>query len=243
MFPRTCSIVMFSLFLFSAAGESQANDIIDFEMIPGDTAEEGLLIDDQFLSTHGVTFRLEGTTAKPRLAKVGEPVYAFAGYPNDDGADTPAPDQAFDIGDFFLTDDAAIGLWHALIIEYATPVSAASGHIIDIDGAATGQSGWHFGENEQFTVEARASNGDILDSVILTAGDPLTGDGMVTPWWFDIGTEEIHSIRIDYTGTKPESYVGLAFDNFSPSEVPEPASLSLLLIGAGAAMLLRRRAA
>jgi hypothetical protein len=106
---------------------------------------------------------------------------------------------------FFLTDDGVIsGPPAPLIITYASPVDAAYGQIIDIDG----QEGW--------TVDARDAKDVVLTSVVLNAGDPGTGDGVATPFSFKRATADIYSIRLRYTGASVGA-VGLAFDNFSPA--------------------------
>ncbi len=200
--------------------QSQAGtvDIIDFETIPGATPVETMDIFDQFLLLHGVTFSLENG-ALPRICELGSPRVAFAGFPNDSGDDAIAPDQSIDIGQYLLTDDASIGYVSPLIIDYSTPVNACGGVLIDIDGGSTGQQGWPPGIDEAWTIEARGENDEVLDSVVLTAGDPLTGDGMITPWSFELPSDEIHSLRFVYTGTKPPGSAGFAFDNFTPSHI------------------------
>ena len=206
-----------------------AADVIDFETIPGDVPSEGLAITTQFQASYGVTFALE-SGGTPMLAQVGAPATAFMGPPSDSGHDTPAADQG--VGQFFLTDDQSVGgPPSALIIGYDTPVSAASGVIIDIDGDSTGQP---VSGDEAWTIQARDDMDAVLDTVVLTAGDPGTGDGLAVPWSFNLGSDTIYSIRLSYTGTKT-SAVGLAFDNFSPTEpIPEPATIALAAIGLAA---------
>jgi hypothetical protein len=209
---------------------------IDFETIPGGTPTEGLVIHDQFRATLGVTFELEGG-GYPILARVGEPMTAFGG-----GAtnlpDTPMPEAAALVGEFFLTDDGAVSAPPApLIVRYDTPVSAASGVLIDVDG-------WD-AIFEAFRVEARGIDDAVLETIELIG--TIEGDGQVAPWSFERLLEDIHSIRISYFGNK-ERGIGLAFDYFSPSSpfeppVPEPGTIALVGLGLGILGARRRTAA
>lgn len=177
--------------------------LIDFETVPGATVADGLAIDTQYRAQYHVSFRLSGADAAPPiLAQVGNPPTAFYNDQPNLG-DTPAPGQHD--GMFFLTDDGVIQDPPApLVITYEEPVGAAYGEVLDIDG------------NEEWTVEARDANGNVLDSVVLTAGKPGTGDAIATPFSFQHATADIHSLRIRYTGEMGVA-VGLAFDNFSPA--------------------------
>jgi hypothetical protein len=192
-----------------ACFSAQAQQTINFENIPGDQPREGLVVFDQFKSTHGVTFRFEDGSPVI-LAKVGPPVFGFQGPgPNgqlNGGSDTPAPGQ--NIGSYFLTRKGLVKP-PPLIIEYTTPVRAASGYLIDIDGSNTTT------DSEEFTVEIRDQNNRVLQSVFLDRNTPGTGDGIATPFSFTRPMNDIYSIRIVCSGTRPG--FGIAFDNFSPS--------------------------
>jgi hypothetical protein len=172
---------------------------IDFETIPGATAQEGLVISDQFAATHGVTFQLEGG-GNPVLAEVGSPVSAFLGPPNDTTPDTPLAGQ--NIGQYFLTDDGSLNTSSSnLIIRYDPPTAAASGIILDIDSS------------EVFTIEARGASDAVLQTITVEAGDPGTGDGRATRWSFSRMDTDIASLR--FVGERPVGNFGLGFDNFS----------------------------
>lgn len=183
--------------------------LIDFETIPGGAPMDGLTIDTQFKALYGVSFGFDkdgdgkpDPGASPVLAKVGDPETAFS-YDAKGVGDTAAPGQ--DIGSYFLTDDGVVGPPPSpLIISYTTPVAAAYGQIIDIDG----MEGW--------TIETRDASDKVLDAVVLNAGDPGTGDGIATPFSFKHASADIASLRLRYTGMAV-SAVGLAFDNFSPT--------------------------
>ena len=132
-------------------------------------------------ASDGIVFELEDGS-HPVVAEVGDPVSAFG---SNFGGDTPAPDQG--VGSFFLTDDGVLAglLSPALIVSYDPPTSAASGVILDID------------LGEEFTIEAKDDNGRVVDTITLTAGDLLAGDGVATPWSFSRINPDIYSIRFE----------------------------------------------
>lgn len=181
------------------------NATIDFETTPSGASVDRQIISNQFLESHGVSFRFEDGS-HPELAKVGAPLTAFSGPPNNSGADTVAdPDRN---GQFFITDDGVVGAPPPpLLIDYVFPVAAASGEILDISGG------------EAWRIEALDSSGVVIDSMDLTDSDPTAGDGIATPWRVTSNEFDIHQIRISDIGTKTDR-VGLAFDNFSPAGGP-----------------------
>src|SRR5262245_23907604 len=172
--------------------------IITFETIPGfGSPIDGMSIGTQFQSTFGVTFGLEGG-GSPVLAMVGGPQTAFEGY--NFLPDQPAPGT--NVGSFFLTDDGVVaGPPTPLIVSYASPVAAASGVLLDIDGT------------EAWQIQARNASNAVIDIVNLGPNNSL--DGSATSWMFSHGSADIFSIRLVYTGSQTGG-VGLAFDNFSP---------------------------
>lgn len=187
--------------------------LIDFESIPGFGAPvDGMSISNQFESSAGVSFSLENG-GSPVIAQVGDPRTAFQGF--NSLPDQPAPDVP--AGQFFLTDDGFIaGPPETLIVTYSSPVRACSGILIDIDGT------------EEFTVFARGATGSELEHQVLFANNQLDGSG--TLWSFDRAQQDIYSIRIAYTGSQT-SGVGLAFDHFSVSTVPEPSTVLAMSFG------------
>lgn len=193
---------------------------IDFESVPGvGTPTEGLIINNQYLASAGVSFALEGG-GSPRISKVGSPRTAFQGFGLAD--DQPAPGQG--VGTFFLTDDGAFSgslFSPALLVQYASPTAAASGVLLDID----------FGE--AWTIQARDSSSNIVETITINAGDLGTGEGLATLWSFNHASADISSIRFKGTRTLAGGF-GLGFDNFSPtSPVPEPQTFGMFLAGLG----------
>jgi len=205
------------MFVVSAliAANANAAPVINFEVLPsGSVPTDRMMISDQFLSSLGVRFSLEGGGA-PVLARVGTPQTAFAGPPNDTSPDIPAANQG--VGEYFLTDDGALSGLSAkpLIIDYINPTNAAGGDILDIDF------------DERWTIDARDDMGNVLGSVVLAAGDAGTGDGLATRWAFSFADADISSIRLAGERSAAGRF-GLAFDNFTPTTVPLPGAAWML---------------
>ncbi len=177
--------------------------MIDFETVPGSTPSEGLAVSNQYVLDSSVIFRLENGES-PVLAQAGGFPRAFFGPPNGSAADNPAPGQG--TGEFFLTDDGltiASADPPALIIGYGRPTMAASGVLLDVD------------QQETYTIQARDLSENVLATITIADGDPGTGDGVATPWSFDLAEEEIFSIRIQGEGPAPGRF-DYALDNFNP---------------------------
>jgi DNA-binding beta-propeller fold protein YncE len=217
----------FPLGILLVAGTSPVHSqVIDFETLPGG----GPTVDQQEISTeyatYGVTFSLLSRTTgepigSPRIAKAGAPQTAFEGCT---APDTPLPNLG--LGVSFLTDGTSLGVEGDLRIEYSTPVAQASGVILDMDCRVDGGP-----PCEQWTVTAYDSSEAELQVVLLDAPqggenpacvnpDAGQGDSQAFGWSFDVGTPEITSIILRYTGEAGN--VGLAFDNFSVAALPGP---------------------
>ena len=183
-------------------GTSQSKQCltIDFESFENTNPTEGLLISDQFLNQFGVTFELENGSY-PVLARTGSPQTAFSSMY---GSDTPAPNQ--NIGTFFITDDGKLlGLQSIpLIVRFNNPVDSVSAIILDMDF------------DETFTVEARDEKDVPIFTKVIKAGDNLTGDGLATPFGFNLEgcVGAIYSLK--FVGKRNASgSFGLGMDNFS----------------------------
>ncbi len=171
---------------------------IDFETIPGSEPASGLILSDQYRSTFGVTFSLEGG-GHPVLAQVGPPIEAFQGPGGDDN-----PAAGVDVGQFFLTDDGLItNAAPPIILTFDVPIDTFSGCILDMDG------------NERFEIEARDIDGNIVVSEILVA-DPSWPDGSLQCWGFNLPGCQGVIKTITYRGTKSDGVgFGLGMDAFS----------------------------
>lgn len=185
------------------------NGIINFEKLPdGSTPADGAVITNQFKDSHGISFSIEGG-GDVTIAKVGAPATAFTCDTNCPSAGKPREDGTTDaeVGDYFLTQDSGSkGAKRPLLITYESPVSAASGSMLDIDAL------------EKWTIEALSVSGAVIESVVLEDTGDNKNDGKTSYWSIDRkGTRDIASIRI--RGEKPSGGLGIAFDLFSPSQV------------------------
>lgn len=187
-------------------------ETIDFECDPGTGLPflDTEVVTDQYdIAPYFVRFSLigEDSTVGPRIARVGSPRTAFTGPvrsecgvgPTDH--DMPAADQS--VGCFFLTDDQSTSTSHDLRIDYTVPTFQAAGRILDV------QAG---GFTEEWTITAHDELDAPFRTIVITEGDPGTGDGIATTWAFDADTL-IHAVELVYTGG---GNPGLAFDFFSP---------------------------
>jgi hypothetical protein len=145
------------------------------------------------------------------------------GFAGSFGTDTADPGFTAQLGNWFLRSPIPGGDFGNFVIQYSSsfPVTAASGEIWDIDGTQAGLT-------EQYTVQAYDSSNNLLATIVSPTGTldssiaPLDGQ----PWVFAFSglTAGIDRIVIDFTGTKPAG-IGLAFNNFNPTAVPEPGAL------------------
>ena len=227
---------VFSLAVFTGIiGLSVTSDavlLVDFEdavSYGGDNAQ----ISNQYVGSHGVSFSLMAGATKG-TAIAGLPTYELIGdsdpvrgflYDQGSAYDVEAPAHSGKLGRFFMkaVGDVSTNGYVKLIIDYAFAVNAASGQIWDIDGHSNGTERWE--------VKAYDSGGTELHSLLSPDGvghGPGSLDG--SPWGWAIAVDNIWKIEIEFIGTKT-SGVGLAFDNFSPSEIPEPGMMSLIGLG------------
>ncbi len=219
------SITLSILAAFALAGSANAQ-AIDFETLPGGSpTTDQQLISDEYEAEHGIRFDLVDpitllSIGSPQIAKVGAPQTAFAGC----GSDTPLDGQG--IGDSFLTDDNAVSNQAGtLLLTYTDPVAQAAGAILDIDR----RTGPTF---EEWTIEALDATMAVIDTVVLTAPNGISecggpngfGDGRAFGFLFDHATADIHFILLRYTGNAGS--IGLAFDNFTPTTIPPPPTVT-----------------
>jgi hypothetical protein len=220
--------------------------VIDFETVPGGAPADQLAISTQYQASFGVTFSLQdGGT--PFLEKTGASDSGH-GFWNEgpDTFDTEAAVHAGELGNYFLRFGTTT-LFNApgpiLIINYASPVNAASAEIWDIDAAPGGVDGW-----EAWTITARDTAGAAIDTITSPIGidESLAAslNGKPWSWSFSHASNDISSIAIQFSGTA--SRVGLAFDNFSPASALVPIPAAAWLFGSGLLGLIgiaRRKAA
>jgi hypothetical protein len=209
---------------------------IDFETLPsGAATTDNMLINAQYEAEFGIRFSLVNQNGEkigfPRIAKVGSPLTAFVSCQGDD-----TPDSGLGVGDSFLTDDGVLGNSADLLIEYISPVSEASGVILDVDARSSDP-----GAIESWIVEAYSPSGELLSTAIINApqgpdepgceGFNGEGDGSARGFSFLRANPDIASIQFSYTGNAKLGSVGLAFDNFSPSTAVEELQVELLFLG------------
>jgi hypothetical protein len=233
--------VIVGLIITSAANAQ--NTVIDFETVPGfygTPPPEGLEIDNQFQSSHGVRFDLlnvnnfEPLGESPLLSVVaGDDYFAFQGpnrtsrcAPNQPTRhDMPAANQ--NVGCRFLTDDGVVARADkALRVRYDSGVSAASGTILDIDGEEVWRvSAYGVLNPTSSTPElgfvrlcSDSYSGATTDCTMAAAGD-----GLATSFVVNGGGQQIRSLVIRYDSEQRNRNVGLAFDNFRPdADAPPP---------------------
>lgn len=161
-----------------------------------------------------------------------------AGFSGSFGTDTADPSFGAQLGDWFLRSQVGGSDFGNFVIQYSgSPLpTAASGEIWDIDGTVT--------FTEEYTLQAFDSANNLLATIVSplgvlpSASAPLDGQ----PWVFAFSglTAGISRIVVDFTGTKPAG-IGLAFNNFNPTQVPEPSTLVTMLTVIGGVSLARRR--
>ena len=217
-------LILTAAFLLASPALAQS---IDFETLPdGTPTTDRQLISDQYVAAFGVRFDLVDpitleVVGSPQIAKVGNPQTAFTAC----GPDIPNP--GLGTGDSFLTDDGVLNTAaDTLLLTYSDPVAQAAGVILDTDT----RSGPTY---EEWTVEALDESMNVLETVVLTAPDGPDncnsgqgpGDGAADAFVFDRPSADIKFIVLRYTGTATS--IGLAFDTFSPTQIPPPPTAML----------------
>jgi hypothetical protein len=217
--------------------------VIDFEVVPGATPADQLAISNQYALSEGVTFSLS-TGGTPFLEESGsaDGTTGFIRNFPEEAMEADVEREGYTglgLGGFFLrlgTDNFFAAPVPVLIIDYSTPVAAASAQIWDIDANDFG--------TEQWRVQAFNDAAEVVATVDSPVGlDALTEeslDGLPWNWVIDLGTNvSIHQIRISFIGTKLEN-IGLSFDNFSPTTAEIPAPPAAWLFGTALVGMLHR---
>ncbi len=217
---------------------AQAALIIDFESAPGGGAptDDGAINGVYTDGTTQVQFWLGAIgTVRPLFESVGRPAGdANIGFVNPETPQNDSPNSPGAMGSFFAR-TLGFGQTPLFIIEYLTPVNAASGEIWDIDARRLGGA-------EQWTIRAYSDTSltNLIATQISASGNPNspTGEtddfnGMPYLFGFSALGSPISAITIQYSGTAGN--VGLAFDNFNAdsdiTQVPVPGSFPLLIGG------------
>jgi hypothetical protein len=194
----------------------------------GSTAVDDMIITNQFLR-YGVLFGIDNdlngipdTNAWAYLEKTGDD--GDNGFQNRYGIfDTAMDGYSNQLGNYFLRTIAVDpdNEQQVLLVSYTTPVDKASAEIWDLDANFSGSNPDYHGE-EQWKIEALDENQQVITNLLspigIDWGSSDTLDGL--PWSFEIDAEDekmIAALRISFTGNR-ESYVGIAFNNFSPAD-------------------------
>ncbi len=218
--------------LMACVSQPAAAAVIDFETTPGG----GTPVDNAalaapyniagggtvafFFDNNGNNSFDPGTDTLPVFEAYGQD--GTDGFANEHTGvnDTANGGLAGQLGNFFLRQLQPGTPPPPFIVDYNTTqiITALSGEIWDIDGTPT--------NTEQWQVEALDSANNVLTSQLSPLGDNLALDGL--PWVFSFSglPAGFDKVRITFVGSKT-SGLGLAFNNFNPTAVPEPGTLLL----------------
>ncbi|WP_197356116.1 PEP-CTERM sorting domain-containing protein [Aureliella helgolandensis] len=162
---------------------------------------------------------------------------------HDTGRDATAQEQ---LGDYFLRQGGGIEnpKGTAFVIDYNQGVLALSGEIWDIDSTQKNNNQKY----ESWRVVAYGEDDSYVAHVDSPKGIHHSKNGSLDslPWVFSVESSAklIHQVVILYTGSATS--VGLAFNNFNPTQAappvaPEPSSLMVFGMGALSCIRFRRR--
>lgn len=226
-------LIGFCLYFISSLLNTGHATLIDFETVPGGVPSDKLAVSTQYQSIFGVSFSLQGG-GTPYLEQTGTSDTGH-GFWNAVAMtyDTEAVGYEGGLGGYFLrfgTTTFSDAPGPILIIDYNTPVSAASAQIWDIDAAPNNTNGY-----ESWTITARDLTGGVIDTIHSPVGIdenfPTSLNAKPWTWSFDHASNDIYSIAIEFSGTA--SRVGLAFDNFTPASAVVPIPAAVWLFGTG----------
>jgi hypothetical protein len=239
------------LALFTAS-TADAQGLLDFEHTPLGVApvDNGPLNNAYnipggtvrfYFDTNGNNKFDSATDARPAFEHIGgDAVDGFESHYSGQ-PDTARPGYESQLGNWFLrTPNGISGLPPGpFIAAYSTsiPIRELSGEIWDIDGGPDN------GGSEQWRVDVLNGSGAVLRTLLSPNGN--IGGGLDSldslPWVFQFKglPDGVTDLRLTYIGSKTDG-IGLAFNNFSPTEaVPEPSGSIILVATLG--LLSRRR--
>ncbi len=209
------------LILLGLGITAKASPIVtDFE---GLGLAEGALVTNQIA---GVTF--EGAI----LVKPGGPEFGFTNNVGGVFFDTVLPGESF-AGDFIS--DVPVGgdpiVAGIIGLLFDVPINDLRFYVADIDSG--------IGFSDVFTAKAFNTGGSLIETIVVTAGSPSTGDGVATP----IAFAAFGISRVELTLDDGRGRGGWGVDHLSFTPVPEPTSVAIwLLLGlTGLAYGIRRR--
>lgn len=209
---RCAAAAAILLAVFNAA--AAYTNLLDFETVNGSVPFEGMAVSNQFRGQFGVSFRTPGSY--PLLARKGFPAVGF--WTGEIGANTTydtvnaLDPNAAACGDFFLTRDS-LGS-NTIILDFAAPVAAASGFIMDIDGT------------EVATITAYRDNGtNAVAQLVIGSSSPGAGPERAVRWSFARPTNDIQQIRFMVTDEPGPFGIDLLTSSYVPP--PSPATNSL----------------
>jgi hypothetical protein len=218
-----------------------AGAVIDFETTPaGATPVDNAPLSTPYNIAGGGTVSFYFDTNGNNAYDVGtdvDPIFEAYGPDGLDGFanattgmnDTANGGLAGQLGNFFLRQLQPGTIPPPFIVDYNTSqvITALSGEIWDIDGGMN---------TEQWLIEALDSSNTLLASQLSPLGNSSALDGL--PWVLSFSglPSGFDKLRITFVGTKT-SGLGLAFNNFNPTAVPEPGTLVLALAGAAAMLV------
>ncbi len=202
------------LFLTITLPSLGSETIIDFETVPGALPVVGLPITTQYVPGFGVSFSM--SDGSPFF--LGDYGGSHQGW-IDDNYVADVLQTGIDRGSFFAVYSDAAVAGRFLIVEYTTPSTAAGFDIIDIDDGPGNNPGYE----EEWTIRVFDASNVLLQTKVIRAGEPGTGDALPTRVPIEFGgAAVIKRLEIEYTGDAATS-PGLAFDNFTPyTTVPGP---------------------
>jgi hypothetical protein len=231
-------IIASSVFVVAALAALTANaQLIDFEHDPGGAIPtDNAPLNAPYNLTGGgtVTFFFDNTLDNALNAGDTLPLFEATGPDGSDGfvnpggiGDVPNPPDAAQLGAFFLRQPNNGTVPPPFIIDYNTAqiINSLSGELWDIDGSAA------LGTEKWFVEVLDAANVTLASQMSPVGTTSGVGTLDARPWTFTFSglPAGVDKVRITFMGTKTMG-LGLAFNNFRPTTVPEPSAALLMAL-------------